>query len=577
MTISTIHPLSSLSLEDKILLRQGTDRRLREIICANIATRFASSSSSLVDFRLAVANRDVKNDATILDDFRRLVPLTEYEAYRPLLMKFKERPCKLSEVENLLAPGLPDFLCESSSTSGKESKVFPKHSQSLHHQAITDISGNVADIYSISYRDLLQVVADSGEAVHTVPLTVSSTARWRTTMNWSIETDDARMGLVVPGHVAPWATGLITHHQPFLFIHALFALADPHVDQFRVLYIPIFMDIVHVIQAEWEVLLSSIRDGTIPDIEHIDHVQAHLQDHMRADPKRAEELRHIGPPLSCPGWAQHVWPRLTTLMAICSGVFSTALPKARTVLGPNITIHNFAYGCTEGLRGKAINLGESGDFILDNEDVVEFLDVTNKHTTDNIVQAWDIRPGTLYQPVYTSRDGLWRYRIDDIIQAIGFHPRNGLPVFKFFARKNLSIRIYACEISETALVDVIRTINEGFTKVHEFTAVLDDRDSPETVGFFFEVIEDAVGSNVQLIKQKTLEAFSGMHVDYQEMVDVNLMRQPIIRIVKPGTFMEYRRWRVDSAGVGINQVKVPVVMLDSKAINWMMERVVMEL
>ena len=296
MTISAIHPLSSLSPEDKILLRQGTESRLREIICANIATRFASSSSSLVDFRLAVANKDVKNDATILDDFRRLVPLTEYESYRPLLVKFKERPCKLSEVENLLAPGLPDFLCRSSSTSGRESKVFPKHSRSLHHQAITDISGKVADIYSISYRDLLQVVTDSGEAVHTVALTVSSTARWRTTMNWSIETDDARMGLVgtcpwksrsmnhhvrvtflVPGHVAPWATGLITHHQPFLFIHALFALADPHVDQFRVLYIPIFVDIVHVIQAEWEVLLSSIRDGTIPDIEHIDHVRAHLQ------------------------------------------------------------------------------------------------------------------------------------------------------------------------------------------------------------------------------------------------------------------------------------------------------------
>jgi len=291
MTINTIHPLSSLSPEDKILLRQGTDSRLREIICANIATRFASS---LVDFRLAVANKDLKNDATILDDFRRLVSLTEYESYRPLLMKFKEHPCKLSEVENLLAPGLPDFLCESSSTSGREWKVFPKHGQSLHHRAITDISGKVADIYSITHRDLLQVVTDSGEAVHAIPLTASSTARWRTTMNWTIETDDARMGSIgtcsaafnessrtssflVPGHVAPWATGLIAHHRPFLFIHALFALAEPHVDQFRVLYIPIFMDIVHVIQAEWEVLLSSIRDGTIPDIEHIGHVQAHLQ------------------------------------------------------------------------------------------------------------------------------------------------------------------------------------------------------------------------------------------------------------------------------------------------------------
>ena len=57
------------------------------------------------------------------------------------------------------------------------------------------------------------------------------------------------------------------------------------------------------------------------------------------------------------------------------------------MLGPNIIIHNFGYGCTEGLRGKAINLGESGEFILENEGVVEFLDVTNEQTTDNIVQA----------------------------------------------------------------------------------------------------------------------------------------------------------------------------------------------
>ena len=45
-------------------------------------------------------------------------------------------------------------------------------------------------------------------------------------------------------------------------------------------------------------------------------------------------------------------------------------------------------------------------------------------------------------------------------------------------------------------MDVIRTINEGITKVHEFTVVLDDRDSPDTVGFFFEVIDDAIGTAI---------------------------------------------------------------------------------
>jgi len=33
----------------------------------------------------------------------------------------------------------------------------------------------------------------------------------------------------------------------------------------------------HCIQEDWEALLSSIRDGTILDIEHIDHVRAYLQ------------------------------------------------------------------------------------------------------------------------------------------------------------------------------------------------------------------------------------------------------------------------------------------------------------
>ena len=55
--------------------------------------------------------------------------------------------------------------------------------------------------------------------------------------------------------------------------------------------------------------------------------------------------------------------------------------------------------------------------------------------------------------------------------------------------------MYPWEITETVLMDAIRTINEGITKVHEFTAVLDDRGSPQTVGFFFEVVEDAIGTD----------------------------------------------------------------------------------
>ena len=48
-------------------------------------------------------------------------------------------------------------------------------------------------------------------------------------------------------------------------------------ERISLLFITIFMDLIHRIQEDWEILLSSIRDGIIPDIEHHDHIRTCLQ------------------------------------------------------------------------------------------------------------------------------------------------------------------------------------------------------------------------------------------------------------------------------------------------------------
>ena len=196
MATSIIHPLTSLTPELKTLLRGDIDRQLREIINANINTCFAGTSPALADFRLAVATNDVQNDTTVLDDFRRLVSFTDYESYRPLISKFMERPCKLSEVENLLAPGLPDYLCHSSSTSGTKPKNFPRLHQSVRYQSMAGLYHGVSKavtIYGLDCEDLVEIVTDSGAIVHTIPLCPVMSASWRSTMNWTVQTDDTRM------------------------------------------------------------------------------------------------------------------------------------------------------------------------------------------------------------------------------------------------------------------------------------------------------------------------------------------------------------------------------------------------
>jgi len=196
MSTPTLSPLISLPPQLSASLKEETDFCLQKIIRANITSRYACSSSHLADFRLAIADNDVTEDST-LSDFRRLVPLTDYEAYRPWTEKFIERPCKLSEVENLLAPGLPNHLGVSSSTSGSKPKHFAQYFKThvgfAHAAGEAERTGTTAGIFSLGYRDVVDVTTESGEVVKRIPVCIGSAGFWRSSAGWPIETDNTRM------------------------------------------------------------------------------------------------------------------------------------------------------------------------------------------------------------------------------------------------------------------------------------------------------------------------------------------------------------------------------------------------
>ena len=197
---SIVHPLTSLPPRLLAVLKEATDQRLQNVIGVIITSRYASSSSYLADFRSTIRDKDVKEDSSVLSDFRNLVPLTDYEAYRPWMAKFLERPCKLSEVENLLAPGLPSFIAITGSTSGSKPKYFTRY------LAFTGLRGPPHDkVHSRSLppvttgmlwwgcRDVVEVTGASGDVAKTVLVTGVTSGFARTMQEWSIETDNTRM------------------------------------------------------------------------------------------------------------------------------------------------------------------------------------------------------------------------------------------------------------------------------------------------------------------------------------------------------------------------------------------------
>ena len=85
-----------------------------------------------------------------------------------------------------------------------------------------------------------------------------------------------------------------------------------------------------------------------------------------------------------------------------------------------------------------------------------------------------------------------------------------------------------------------------------------------------------IGPNANSARQQAFEALLSTNDDHQREFNAGRLGQPTIRIVKPGTFTDYRRWRGETLNTGVGQVKVPAVMVDLASLKWLEERVMKE-
>jgi len=192
--------LDSLSADLSQQVRNLTDQFLLEIIRPNSASQFARQAAELAPFREAVA-KDPKDDLEFLRSFREFVPLTGYDHYKPFIAKFFSSPCREADVEDLLAPGLPDCLAASSATSGKAPKIFPKYRPPPQYQwkplqPFSSPESATLMVYSLNYREIVKVECKNDPVPR--KLVVSSVVNGfiRMQMGWDVEDDCKRLDLM---------------------------------------------------------------------------------------------------------------------------------------------------------------------------------------------------------------------------------------------------------------------------------------------------------------------------------------------------------------------------------------------
>ncbi|KAH7919231.1 hypothetical protein BV22DRAFT_1133986 [Leucogyrophana mollusca] len=590
MFSSRVPPLTSvLTLELSDKLKGRTEGLLTQLIKTNLHTRYVRESPIFSEFLREIgsncgsaatdAGYSEVLDETLLKAYRSAIPLTTYDSYEPFVTKFLEQPCKHDEVRDIFAPGLPYFIAVSSATSANSKKIFAKYRHppgtSPSVPLAADLGAKFCSVYSLTYRQVVEVQGPNAETLSRVPVCLSSSGRTRMQNGMDIEKDASTINLTIPNATSPVAVSHIRNYRSFLLMHAFFALMDVRLQIMVTLFSTVFLDLVRCMEDEWDTLVNSIEKGELPNYKGLDHVRDYLEPKLHPLPSRAAELRAIGIATDNPGWLVRIWPELKAVICVTSGIFSTAIPKMQHYLGTNVVMHGRGFVASECCVGTVYDPYELNLFKATHDDIVEYLDVSLEETAASLISAWNVVAGHRYEVVVTTRDGMWRYRLGDIVEIAGFDPCDGTPVLKFVERRNLAIRLPGSMTSEKQLADAIFATQDTLGQVVEFTVVVDDRVIPRRFGYLVEV-QDTVGPAADLARGRIREALCLSNQGVRDSLEKGILGDPTIRILQPGTFSEFRKWKVELANTGAGQIKVPTVLWDPMAQEWMFERVIQE-
>ena len=185
-------PLLALTPKLKESSEKQAKATLFKILTSLLGTIFFQEAPALDTLRDVLGDAyspllpDGSENYELLFKFFSCVPPTTYEDYQPFVARLLDTEFpKLSDVNNLLSPGLPAHIIHSSGTSGGRFKYFPKYLVSSGVGTCLkwhspDVPGfKLCPFNLLNLNRWKQVVDDDGCAIQDIPVTIASTGAMR--------------------------------------------------------------------------------------------------------------------------------------------------------------------------------------------------------------------------------------------------------------------------------------------------------------------------------------------------------------------------------------------------------------
>jgi len=551
---------------------------LRELLEANKATAFGRDHG----FEALL-----KSDR-LMEEFRRRMPLTRYDAYRSYIdqMQSGEDPAALTS-------DTVDLFAVTSGTSGHRN-VLP----TTHRQRKVFFLNGIAPVFDCMFSAFPEAVQLQRTCKVTYMPTYSTCeAGLRIGPNSSSPGDKSFQRLLPLYSTPKEAYALKGNEAAALYIHALFALKDRQLGIIEANFSSVVYTLFAQIERSPVQLIRDVETGRLsPSLAIPDAARRAIEARMKPDPKRAEELRRamfLGQgervQVDTQGLARRIWPNLNLLLTVNTGAFSLYGERLESSFTRGVPIYSPIYAATEGLVGVNVHEDKKNENVaytlVPKAMVFEFLplcksDEDPKHMSTKL--AHELTIGEKYELVVTNLSGMCRYRFGDVVKFVGHHYH--APKVEFCYRTGQLLNVRGEKTSETMMLDALRrtfgTSNSSAqepnrTQLREYACAeyihgghvgnrsqIDDVRSGATDPPHYVIFVET-DSNSKLDLPEAAEALdlelrrsNPVYASYRIKNAIDPLK---LVQVKPGSFGSFKDKLVE-AGTAANQLKIPRVL-----------------
>ncbi|KAI4386334.1 hypothetical protein MLD38_004275 [Melastoma candidum] len=409
--------------------------------------------------------------------FKERVPVVDYDDIKPYIERIANGECS-----DIISAQPISELYTSSGTSGGQPKMMPSTEEELDRKTF---------FYNLLMPIMNKYVKglEEGKAMYLlfikpeISTPCGLPARPVLTSYYKSEHFRKRPHNSYNVYTSPDETILCEDSRQSMYCQLLCGLIQrDEVLRVGAIFASAFLRAIKFLEHNWRELCSNIRTGRLSDwIVDRNCRDAVLLILEKPDPVLASTIERECGNSSWEGIIRKLWPRTKYVEVIVTGSMAQYIPILEIYSGglPLVSTMYASSECYFGINFKPLSDPSDVSYtLIPNMAYFEFLPVekgdelTNHKVRCNgtrcrtplnadndppeakaVVDLVDVKVGNYYELVVTTFNGLYRYKVGDILMVTGFH--NAAPQFRFVQRQNVVLSIDTDKTSEEDLLKAV--------------------------------------------------------------------------------------------------------------------------